>query len=63
MKATQKQLDFIREIEFFVGEDFKGTTKKEASEYISRNIDEFNLEQEKDGCLQEIQHEDAGDRN
>ena len=61
-KATDKQLKFIKAIEEFVGEEFTGTTKKEASEYISRNIDEFNREQAKDEVLSGIQHEDAGDR-
>lgn len=62
MRVTDKQLEFIKAIEGFVGEKFKGSTKKEASEYISRNIDEFNREQEKDSVLFDIQHEDAGDR-
>lgn len=43
MKPTQKQLDFIADIEEFVPEKFTGTTKKEASEYISRNKEQFKL--------------------
>ncbi len=62
MRATDKQLEFIKAIEEFVSEKFTGSTKKEASEYISRNIDEFNREYEKDSVLFDIQHEDAGDR-
>lgn len=42
-KPTQKQLDFIRDIEEFVEEKFHGTTKREASEYIDRNIELFKL--------------------
>lgn len=40
---TQKQLDFIADIEEFVGEKFHGTTLEEASDYISRNIETFKL--------------------
>ena len=43
MKPTQKQLDLIADIEEFVPEKFKGTTKEEASEYISRNIEMYKL--------------------
>ena len=34
MDATKAQLEFIESIEEFVGEKFKGTTKKEATAYI-----------------------------
>ena len=43
MKPTQKQLDFITDIEEFVPEKFNGTTRKEASEYITRNIELYKL--------------------
>ena len=43
MKPTEKQLRFIADIEEFVGEQFRGTTKKEATEYISRNIERYKL--------------------
>lgn len=42
-KPTEKQLAFIRNMEEFVGEQFKGTTRKEASEYIDRNIEMYKL--------------------
>lgn len=43
IKPTEKQLQFIADIEEFVDEQFKGTTKKEATEYISRNIERYKL--------------------
>lgn len=43
IKPTEKQLQFIADIEEFVGEQFRGTTKKEATEYISRNIERYKL--------------------
>ena len=43
IKATKPQLDFIEQIEEFVEEEFKGTTKEEANHYINRNIEEFKL--------------------
>lgn len=41
---TKKQLDLISNIEEFVNEKFKGSTKKDAYEYISRNIEKYKLE-------------------
>ena len=41
--ATTKQLDFIKDIEEFVDEKFTGKTKKEASDYIERNIEIYKL--------------------
>lgn len=43
IKPTEKQLQFIADIEEFVDERFKGTTKEEATEYISRNIERYKL--------------------
>jgi hypothetical protein len=43
MKATKAQLDFIEQIEEFVSEQFKGSTKEDASFYIQRNIEEYKL--------------------
>lgn len=40
---SEKQLDFISVMEDFGCEKFAGTTKKEASEYISRNMDLYRL--------------------
>ena len=45
---TEKQRDLIDSMNEFCGEKFEysdKTTKKEASEYISRNIGEFKLAQ------------------
>lgn len=44
MMATEKQLSFIRAIEDELGYefDYRNGTKKEASEYISSHIDEYN---------------------
>lgn len=42
-KPTEKQLSFIHDIEEFVEERFTGRTKREASEYIDRNIEMFKL--------------------
>lgn len=43
---TEKQRQFIEDMNEFCREkfDFKGKTRKEASEYISRNIEEYKLE-------------------
>ena len=41
--ATKKQLEFISVIEEFVDEKFTGKTKKEASDYIERNIELYKL--------------------
>lgn len=43
MKPTQKQLDFIADIQEFVEKPFTGTTKEEATKYISENIEMFKL--------------------
>lgn len=40
---TSKQLSFIKDIEEFVGVPFTGTTRSEASAYISIHIDEYKL--------------------
>ena len=42
IKPTEKQLDFIAEIEEYVGDTFDGETRKEASEWIDEYIDEYN---------------------
>lgn len=36
--ATQKQLDYIKAIQDDIGGNFTGTTKKEASEWLSRMV-------------------------
>lgn len=42
---TEKQRQFIEDMNEFCREkfDFKNKTRKEASEYISRNIEEYKL--------------------
>ena len=45
--ATEAQLNLISKIERLVDEQFTGRTKREASDYIERNYDEFKeLERE-----------------
>lgn len=46
MKPTEKQINFIRDIQEWTGEQFTGTTKKEASKFISENIEQYKLEME-----------------
>lgn len=41
MIVTDKQLAFIRIIEGYVSEKFLGSTKEEASAYISSHIDAY----------------------
>ena len=43
MKPTQKQLAFISDIQEFVDKSFTGTTKEEATLYISENIEMYNV--------------------
>ena len=42
-KPTERQIKYIKAIQEFVGEEFTGTTKNEASNYIDRNIEEYKL--------------------
>ena len=42
IKPTEKQLDFIAEIEEYVGDTFDGKTRREASEWIEEHLDEYN---------------------
>lgn len=42
-QPTKKQLDFIADIQEFTGIQFTGSTKKEASKYISDNIELYQL--------------------
>ena len=46
MKPTEKQLKFIEDIQEFTGKVFNGNTKKEASKFISENIEQYKLEME-----------------
>jgi hypothetical protein len=43
-QPTKKQLDFIADIQEFTGTLFAGSTKAEASKYISDNIERYRLE-------------------
>lgn len=45
MKATEKQLEFIRSIENALGYefDYKHSTRAEAARYISSHIAEYNI--------------------
>ena len=40
-RITEKQASFIKAIYIVTGYEFKGVTKSEAREYISKNIDEY----------------------
>ena len=44
MKATEKQLSYIADIEEFVQEKFDGETAEDASKYIDRNIELYKLQ-------------------
>ena len=46
MKPTEKQIDFIKDIQEWTGKQFTGTTKEEASKFIDENIEEYRLEME-----------------
>ena len=53
-QATQKQLDFIKIIEGYTCIKFTGTTKKEASEYISENYEMYKkVRKEEDSAMNE----------
>lgn len=64
---TQKQLDFIADIQYVTGAEFKGATKQEASEYIDANIDDFYRIVEEgralDDAVMDSLHGDWGDRD
>ena len=59
-KVTDKQLKFIRDIEDLLGREFTGSSKKEASEFISKNYDEYRqaleLERELDAVVCESRY-------
>lgn len=42
-KPTEKQFNFIADIEEMTGEKFEGETKEEASEWINGHIDQYKL--------------------
>jgi hypothetical protein len=44
MKPTEKQLNFIKSIEKTLHIKFDGKTKEEARQFISDNVDKFNIE-------------------
>ena len=43
-KITDKQLDLIEEIETILGIDFKGSTKGDAYDFISKHIEDAKNE-------------------
>lgn len=57
---TEKQIDFIREIEEMTGVEFLGNTKSEASVYISRHIKGIEAMRE---AIMESRHGDWGWRD
>ena len=68
MKPTKKQLDFIKVMEsylypyYYEEEDilFKGTTKEEASKWISDNIEYFRRIKVKVDAMTRIEQEEYG---
>lgn len=42
IKPTKKQLNFIAEIEEWVGDAFDGETRQEASKWIDEHLEEYN---------------------
>ena len=68
MKPTQKQMDFIKVMEsylypYYHFEDdilFKGTTKEEASKWISNNIEDFKRIQVEVDAMTRIEQEEYG---
>ena len=58
---THKQKVLIQNLELDYKE-FKGTTKGEASEYITEAIAYYRKRDEEEGWVQEATHENAGDR-
>lgn len=57
---TTKQMDFINVICKTLDIEFKGKTKKDASNFISQNIKEFNTQQTMDNALNQILYESCG---
>lgn len=57
---TEKQMNFIESICELLEIEFKGTTKKDASNFISANIEEFKVQQSMDNALNQILYEDCG---
>ncbi len=43
IKPTEKQLDFIAQIEGYLGDVFEGSTRQKASHWIESHIDEYIL--------------------
>ena len=68
MKPTQKQMSFIKVMEsylypYYHFEDdilFKGTTKEEASKWISDNIEDFKRIQVEVDAMTRIEQEEYG---
>lgn len=63
MKPTNKQLDFIKTIESYLGYygvGFKGNTKAEASTFISEHLEDFKEEQYRQDAMTMIEAEEYG---
>ena len=68
MKPTKKQMDFIKVMEsylypYYHFEDdilFKGTTKEEATKWISDNIEDFKRIQVEVDAMTRIEQEEYG---
>lgn len=59
VRATEKQLSFIREIEGTLGYefDFNNGTKQDATKYITKHIDEYRAYIDGDYQLRSLQME------
>lgn len=59
VRATEKQLNFIREIEGTLGYefDFNNGTKQDATNYITKHIDEYRAYIDGDYQLRSLQME------
>ena len=51
LKPTQAQLEMIAAIEIRCGYAFEGKTKQEASEFITKHIDDLKFQDELDGIV------------
>ena len=57
---TEKQWSLIQRMCEMLEIEFKGKTRKEASNFISEHLQEFQHEEERDEILSHIQYEEHG---
>lgn len=57
---TRKQRLSITKIELYLGKEFEGTTRQEASDFIGKYINESKEIEEEDRILSIIQYEEYG---